>query len=105
MDVAPLSILQSFRLFTEGWCLNKEVWLKLSPAQLCQFKLLRVYLQLSPSGSNKNREKYTNPSLWSQRPFHAGAEQGKLLTSPLCSDQVQLNYLSTCLNFTVELKI
>lgn len=90
-------ILQSFRLSTEGCCLDKEIWLLQSPAQLCQFKLLRSYIQLSPSGSNKTKAKYTNPSLRSQRPSYASAEQGELcgslqlLTSCLCHAQMRFN--------------
>jgi len=105
VDVTLLNILQSFRLSTEGCCLDKEVWLIQSPAQLCQFKLLRRYIQLSP-GSNKTKAKYTNPCLWSQRPSYASAEQGKapgslqLLTSCLHHTQIRFNnYHSTFLNY------
>lgn len=47
MDVAPLYVLLSLRISTEGCCHDKEVWLILNPAQLCQFKLLRRYIQVS----------------------------------------------------------
>lgn len=97
MDVAPLNMLRSLRLSAEGCCLDKEVWLIQNPAQLCHFKLLRGYVQLSRSGSNKTKAKYTNPSLWSQRPSYAGAEQGEprgslqLLTSCLHHAQITFN--------------
>lgn len=111
MDVDPLNVLQCLRLSTEGFCLVKEIWLIHNTVQLCQCKLLRRYIQLCRSGSNKTKAKHTNPSLLSQMSY-ASAEKWaprgslQLLTSCLHHAQIRFhNVISAPSRLTTGLKV